>query len=39
MAEELFTTAPARVINKQDDNFEEHWDGLVSGSAVQLPLG
>ncbi len=38
MAEELFATAPARVINKQDKNFEQHWDALVSGSAAQLPL-
>ena len=38
MAEELFATAPARVINKQDQNFEQHWDALVSGSAAQLPL-
>ncbi|MET7685171.1 hypothetical protein [Streptomyces sp. NPDC005423] len=38
MAEELFTTAPARVINKQDKSFELSWDALVSGSAAQLPL-
>ncbi|MFF0698585.1 hypothetical protein ACFYU4_38895 [Streptomyces tendae] len=38
MAEELFATAPARVIDKQDNNFERHWDALVSGSAAQLPL-
>jgi hypothetical protein len=38
MAEELFATAPARVINKQDKNFEEEWDALISGSAAQLPL-
>ncbi|MBL1110498.1 hypothetical protein JK361_39160 [Streptomyces sp. 5-8] len=38
MAEELFTTAPARVINKQDENFEPAWDALISGSAAQLPL-
>ncbi|WP_432034399.1 hypothetical protein [Streptomyces antibioticus] len=38
MAEELFVTAPARVIDKQDQNFEEHWDALVSGSAAQLLL-
>ncbi|MFD9441902.1 hypothetical protein ACFWBR_27630 [Streptomyces sp. NPDC060006] len=38
MAEELFATAPARVIDKQDKNFEKHWDALVSGSAAQLPL-
>lgn len=38
MAEELFATAPARVINKQDQNFEKYWDALVSGSAAQLPL-
>ncbi|MBB5109320.1 hypothetical protein [Streptomyces spectabilis] len=39
MAEELFVTAPARVINKQDDRFEEQWDALVSGSAARLRLG
>ncbi|MEU6610301.1 hypothetical protein ABZ922_35535 [Streptomyces shenzhenensis] len=38
MAEELFTTAPARVINKQDKNFEPAWDALISGSTTQLPL-
>ncbi len=38
MAEELFATAPARVIDKQDKNFEQHWDALVSGSAAQLPF-
>ncbi|MEU4884555.1 hypothetical protein AB0G19_29450 [Streptomyces althioticus] len=38
MAEELFTTAPARVINKQDKNFEPAWDALTSGSTAQLPL-
>lgn len=38
MAEELFATAPARVINKQDKHFEQDWDALVSGSAAQLPL-
>lgn len=38
MAEELFTTAPARVINKQDKNFEPAWDALASGSTAQLPL-
>ncbi|MFG3133647.1 hypothetical protein ACGFZU_38875 [Streptomyces tendae] len=38
MAEELFATAPARVINKQDKNFEQLWDALISGSAAQLPL-
>ncbi|MEW2563912.1 hypothetical protein [Streptomyces griseorubiginosus] len=32
MAEELF--APARVIDKKDQNFERHWDALVSGSAA-----
>ncbi|MEU6284903.1 hypothetical protein [Streptomyces sp. NPDC047028] len=37
-AEELFTTAPARVINKQDKNFEPAWDALTSGSTAQLPL-
>ncbi|MET9462237.1 hypothetical protein ABZY05_45770 [Streptomyces canus] len=38
MAEELFATAPARVINKQDKNFEKSWDALLSGTAAQLPL-
>lgn len=38
MAEELFTTAPARVINKQDKNFEPEWDALISGATTQLPL-
>lgn len=38
MAEELFTTAPARVIDKQDKNFEPSWDALVSGSTAQLPF-
>lgn len=39
MAEELFATAPARVIDKQDKNFEPEWDALISGSTAQLPLG
>ncbi|MGW7261609.1 hypothetical protein [Streptomyces sp. NPDC054834] len=38
MAEELFATAPARVINKQDEALEEEWDALLSGAAAQLPL-
>jgi hypothetical protein len=38
MAEELFATAPARVIDKQDKNFQQEWDALISGSAAQLPL-
>lgn len=38
MAEELFVTAPARVIDKQDKNFESEWDALISGSRGQLPL-
>ncbi|NUK21656.1 hypothetical protein [Streptomyces lunaelactis] len=38
MAEELFVTAPARVIDKQDKNFEPQWDALVSGRTAQLPL-
>ncbi|WP_322500202.1 hypothetical protein TR631_38175 [Streptomyces rochei] len=29
MAEELFTTAPARVIDKQDKNFEPQWHALT----------
>ncbi|MEU5281681.1 hypothetical protein AB0G87_35335 [Streptomyces asoensis] len=38
MAEELFATAPARVIDKQDKYFEREWDALISGPAAQLPL-
>ncbi|MER8226496.1 hypothetical protein ABTZ58_39665 [Streptomyces sp. NPDC094143] len=38
MAEELFVTAPARVINKQDDAFEREWHALLSGTATRLPL-
>ncbi|MEU6511032.1 hypothetical protein [Streptomyces sp. NPDC046942] len=38
MAEELFATAPARVINKQDKGFERAWDALLRGSSAQLPL-
>ncbi|MFE0855025.1 hypothetical protein [Streptomyces mutabilis] len=38
MAEELFATAPARVIDKQDKNFEPLWHALTSGSTAQLPL-
>jgi hypothetical protein len=38
MAEELFATAPARVIDKQDKNFEPEWHALTSGSTAQLPL-
>ncbi|MCZ4607360.1 hypothetical protein O3S80_27070 [Streptomyces sp. Lzd4kr] len=38
MAEELFATAPARVIDKQDASFEESWAALLTGSAPQLPL-
>ncbi|MFC0843446.1 hypothetical protein ACFH04_06820 [Streptomyces noboritoensis] len=38
MAEELFCTAPARVIDKQDGGFENAWDALVSGSGAQLQL-
>lgn len=38
MAKELSATAPARVIDKQDKHFEQHWEPLVSGSAAQLPL-
>nr|WP_107905362.1 hypothetical protein [Streptomyces chartreusis] len=37
MAEELFVTAPARVINKQDGSFDEEWAALLRG-ASQLPL-
>lgn len=37
-AEELFATAPTRVIDKQDQNFEQAWDALISGSTAQLPL-
>ncbi|MEU0949853.1 hypothetical protein ABZ379_45435 [Streptomyces canus] len=38
MAEELFATAPARVIDKQDDSFEEAWEALLHGRPAQLPL-
>ncbi|MGW5657207.1 hypothetical protein [Streptomyces humi] len=38
MAEELFVTAPASVINKQDKGFEQAWEALVTDSNVQLPL-
>ncbi|USQ85895.1 hypothetical protein NFX46_20460 [Streptomyces phaeoluteigriseus] len=38
MAEELFVTAPARVIDKQEDTFEQEWHTLLSGSAARLPL-
>ncbi|GGX46492.1 hypothetical protein [Streptomyces noursei] len=39
MAEELFTSAPAHVIDKQDDNFEAQWHELVDESAAtQLSL-
>ncbi|MFD7015209.1 hypothetical protein [Streptomyces sp. NPDC059928] len=37
MAEDLFATAPARVIDKQDTGFEREWNALLS-SAAQLPL-
>ncbi|MFZ4185532.1 hypothetical protein ACOZCG_31235 [Streptomyces pseudogriseolus] len=38
MAEELFVTAPARVIDKQDKHFEREWRALLAGSATRLPL-
>ncbi|MFJ3445962.1 hypothetical protein ACIPM2_32865 [Streptomyces sp. NPDC086081] len=38
MAEELFVTAPARVIDKQDAAFEREWHALLSGTATRLPL-
>ncbi|MFI6340741.1 hypothetical protein [Streptomyces sp. NPDC050535] len=38
MAEELFTTAPARVIDKQDKNFEKEWRAHLAGATAQLPL-
>jgi hypothetical protein len=38
MAEELFATAPARVIDKQDKNFGTEWHALTSSAAAQLPL-
>ncbi|MFE9127336.1 hypothetical protein ACFYOF_18285 [Streptomyces sp. NPDC007148] len=37
MAEELLVTAPARVINKQDEAFDEEWNALLTGAA-QLPI-
>ncbi|MFF8717547.1 hypothetical protein ACF07T_40045 [Streptomyces sp. NPDC015184] len=39
MAEELFATAPARVLDKQDRHFERAWAALTAGPAPQLPLG
>ncbi|MDQ0994802.1 hypothetical protein [Streptomyces sp. V3I7] len=40
MAEELFATAPARVIDKADRNFEGQWRALLRGRrADQLALG
>ncbi|MCX5328067.1 hypothetical protein [Streptomyces sp. NBC_00140] len=38
MAEQLFTTAPARVIDKQDTNFEQEWAAHLAGPTAQLPL-
>lgn len=38
MAEELFTTAPARVIDKQDKNFEKEWRAHLADASAQLPL-
>lgn len=38
MAEDLFTTAPARVIDKQDQDFDKEWQALTSGADTQLPL-
>ncbi|MFF8676167.1 hypothetical protein [Streptomyces sp. NPDC015242] len=38
MAEELLVTAPARVIDKQDDAFEREWHALLSGTPTPLPL-
>ncbi|MFJ8158510.1 hypothetical protein [Streptomyces sp. NPDC094468] len=38
MAEELFATAPARVINKQDAGFEAAWRTVTAGAGTQLPL-
>ncbi|MFI6055956.1 hypothetical protein ACIBCO_38520 [Streptomyces violascens] len=38
MAEELFATAPARVIDKQDKGFETQWTALLTGTATQLSL-
>lgn len=37
MAKELFATAPARVIDKQDKNLEPQWHALASGSTTQFP--
>ncbi|GGP80802.1 hypothetical protein [Streptomyces melanogenes] len=38
MAEELFATAPACVIDKRDKGFDQEWNVLLSRSSVQLPL-
>ncbi len=38
MAEDLFATAPARVIDKQETGFERAWNALLAGAADQLPL-
>jgi hypothetical protein len=38
MAEELFATAPSRVLDKQDKGFEQEWQALLRGPAAQLPL-
>lgn len=38
MVEQLFTTAPDRVIDKQDTNFEQERAAHRSDPTAQLPL-
>ncbi|MFI9040930.1 hypothetical protein [Streptomyces sp. NPDC053726] len=38
MAEELFVTAPAHVVDKQDQHFERDWAALMPGCPSQPPL-
>ncbi|MCX4462484.1 hypothetical protein OOK58_00150 [Streptomyces sp. NBC_01728] len=38
MAEELLTTAPARVVDKQDKSFDTEWRAHLAGATAQLPL-
>ncbi|MFF2515562.1 hypothetical protein [Streptomyces sp. NPDC058086] len=38
MAEDLFTTAPARVVDKQDRNFDTEWRARLAGATAQLPF-
>ncbi|MFI8932409.1 hypothetical protein ACIG3E_32695 [Streptomyces sp. NPDC053474] len=38
MGEELFTTGPAHVIDKQDPSFERKWQHVVEPASTQLTL-